>query len=73
MHQLSVSNQYAVSDAQNWMNHICGSHELIVKKSQHLNFQHEYVRLANDSVSLGYIQYGTDVSIVNEKSCIVIA
>lgn len=67
MHQLSVSNQYAVSDAQNWMNHICGSHELIVKKSQHLNFQHEYVRLANDSVSLGYIQYGTDVSIVNEK------
>nr|WP_174505880.1 AraC family transcriptional regulator [Acinetobacter sp. Marseille-Q1620] len=67
INQLSVSTKFDVTDARNWMNDICGQHDLIVKQQSKLNFQHEFARLANNSIALGYVQYGTDAAIVNEK------
>lgn len=68
--QLSLSTQLVVSEARDWMNTICGNHELIVPRQHKLNFQHQYVRLStnHNALSLGYIQYGTDVGIVNAKT-----
>ncbi|WP_171263373.1 AraC family transcriptional regulator [Acinetobacter sp. ANC 4648] len=68
--RLSISAQLAVSEAQHWMNNICGKHELIVPRQHKLNFQHQYARLStsSDALSFGYIQYGTDVGIVNAKT-----
>lgn len=65
--QLSLSTQLNVSEARNWMNNICGQHDLVVKNHAKLNFQHEFAKFKHDSIALGYIQYGTDASIINEK------
>lgn len=67
INQLSISTKFEISDAQNWMKNICGQHDLIVKNKNKLSFQHEFVHLAPNSTALGYVKYGTDVSIVNEK------
>lgn len=67
MNQFSVSTQFSVGDARTWMNQICGQHDLIVKKKSQLSFQHEYIRLSDQAMALGYVQYGTDATILNEK------
>lgn len=67
MNQFAVSTQFNVGDARTWMNQICGQHDLIVKNKHQLSFQHEYVRLSEQAMALGYVQYGTDATILNEK------
>lgn len=67
MNQFSVSTQFNVGDARTWMNQICGQHDLIVKNTRQLSFQHEYIRLSEQAMALGYVQYGTDATILNEK------
>lgn len=68
--QLLRSTQLAVAGARDWMDHICGQHELIVPRQHKLNFQHQYAHLSSNTnaLSLGYVQYGTDVGIVNAKT-----
>ena len=67
MNQFSISTQFNVGDARTWMNQICGQHDLIVKNTHQLSFQHEYIRLSEQAMALGYVQYGTDATILNEK------
>lgn len=51
------------SNAQSWMETICGPHQLQVSAPQRLQFRHSATVLKSMSTVLGHIQYGTDVRI----------
>jgi AraC-like DNA-binding protein len=52
-----------VQGAQAWMVNICGPHELKASSPQRLHFQHAGNILKSMSTVIGYIEYGTDVTI----------
>lgn len=52
-----------VRGAQAWMVNICGPHELKASSPQRLHFQHAGNVLKSMSTVIGYIEYGTDVTI----------
>ena len=52
-----------LSSAQAWMANICGPHELKATCPQRLHFQHAGSVLKSMSTVIGYIEYGTDVTI----------
>jgi len=52
-----------VQGAQAWMVNICGPHELKASSPHRLHFQHAGNILKSMSTVIGYIEYGTDVTI----------
>lgn len=55
--------------AQTWMSEICGPHGLKVHANRPLQFRHSGNVLQSRSTTIGYVEYGTDVSIlVNEPT-----
>jgi AraC-like DNA-binding protein len=52
-----------LQNAQAWMVNICGPHELKASYPQRLHFQHAGNVLKSMSTVIGYIEYGTDVTI----------
>lgn len=49
--------------ARDWMAEICGPHGLRVHSPQHLQFHHSGTVLRAMSTTLGYVEYGTDVTV----------
>ena len=49
--------------ARDWMAGICGPHELEVSRPQRLHFQHSGNVLRAMATTLGYVEYGTDVTV----------
>jgi AraC-like DNA-binding protein len=49
--------------ARDWMAAICGPHWLRVHSPQHLQFHHSGTVLRAMSTTLGYVEYGTDVTV----------
>lgn len=55
--------RHDLQSAQAWMANICGPHELKASCPQRLHFQHAGSVLKSMSTVIGYIEYGTDVTI----------
>lgn len=55
------ADHYDLASAQAWMDSICGPHQLTVSSPRKMHFKH-FGRMINSS-ALGYIEYGTDVTI----------
>lgn len=55
--------RHDLQSAQAWMANICGPHELKTSSPQRLHFQHDGNVLKSMSTVIGYIEYGTDVTI----------
>lgn len=55
--------RHDLQSAQAWMANICGPHELKASCPQRLHFQHAGNVLKSMSTVIGYIEYGTDVTI----------
>jgi AraC-like DNA-binding protein len=55
--------RHDLQSAQAWMANICGPHELKASSPQRLHFQHAGNVLKSMSTVIGYIEYGTDVTI----------
>jgi AraC-like DNA-binding protein len=55
--------RHDLRSAQVWMANICGPHGLKASSPQHLHFQHAGNILKSMSTVIGYIEYGTDVTI----------
>ena len=55
--------RHDLQSAQAWMANICGPHELKASCPQRMHFQHAGNVLKSMSTVIGYIEYGTDVTI----------
>lgn len=55
--------RHDLQSAQAWMSNICGPHELKASYPQRMHFQHAGNVLKSMSTVIGYIEYGTDVTI----------
>ncbi|MBA4501340.1 AraC family transcriptional regulator [Marinobacterium marinum] len=51
------------SDAISWMSNICGPHDLRVHDAHKMHFRHVGNILNSTTTAIGYIEYGTDVTV----------
>lgn len=51
------------SGAQAWMEHVCGPHSLRATHPQNIQFRHSAKVFNSFSTTLGFIEYGTDVTV----------
>lgn len=72
MSMINASNQrdihadrYDLAGAQAWMSQICGPHRLGAQRPSNMRFRHVGRKL--QSTTLGFIEYGTDVTIAIEE------
>ncbi|MDE3737889.1 AraC family transcriptional regulator [Pseudomonas resinovorans] len=57
------ADRYDLAGARSWMSNICGPHHLKVAKPERIQFHHSGNVLPSMSTTLGYVEYGTDVTI----------
>lgn len=57
------AQRHDLDGARDWMAAICGPHWLQVRSSDPLQFHHSGTVLRSTATSLGYIEYGTDVTV----------
>lgn len=62
--------RHDLQSAQAWMTNICGPHGLKASSPQRLHFQHAGNILKSMSTVIGYIEYGTDVTIDIDASAL---
>lgn len=62
--------RHDLQSAQAWMANICGPHGLKASSPQRLHFQHAGNILKSMSTVIGYIEYGTDVTIDIDASAL---
>ncbi|MFC4520217.1 AraC family transcriptional regulator [Cupriavidus pinatubonensis] len=55
--------RHDLEGARDWMAAICGPHGLQVRSPQQLNFHHSGMVMRSMASTLGYVEYGTDVTI----------
>ncbi|QSR33474.1 AraC family transcriptional regulator [Marinobacterium iners] len=60
--KLSADIQDTVG-AVSWMSNICGPHDLQVYNSRRMHFRHVGNILSSTTTAIGYIEYGTDVTV----------
>ncbi|MDN0083203.1 helix-turn-helix domain-containing protein [Crenobacter sp. SG2305] len=63
-HRGISAQSHDLDSARDWMASICGPHGLEVQAPQRLQFQHSGNVLRSMATTLGYVEYGTDVTIV---------
>ncbi|MDF0730126.1 helix-turn-helix domain-containing protein [Pseudomonas entomophila] len=57
------ADRYDLAGARSWMSDICGPHMLKASKPNRIQFHHSGNVLRSTSTLLGYVEYGTDVTI----------
>ena len=57
------ADRYDLAGARSWMSNICGPHHLKAAKPERIQFHHSGNVLPSMSTTLGYVEYGTDVTI----------
>jgi AraC-like DNA-binding protein len=63
------ANRYDLAGACSWMSDICGPHRLDASRPERIQFRHSGNVLPTTATTLGYVEYGTDVSIgIGEES-----
>ncbi|CAB3810244.1 hypothetical protein LMG28688_07200 [Paraburkholderia caffeinitolerans] len=55
--------RHDLEGARNWMETICGPHALQVRNPKQLNFHHSGTVMRSMASTLGYVEYGTDVTV----------
>lgn len=58
-----VADRFDLAGARSWMSEVCGPHVLRASKPERIQFHHSGNVLRSTSTILGYVQYGTDVTI----------
>lgn len=57
------ADRYDLAGARSWMSNICGPHHLKAARPERIQFHHSGNVLPSMSTTLGYVEYGTDVTI----------
>ena len=57
------ADRYDLAGARSWMSDICGPHRLEASRPERIQFRHFASVLPSTATTLGYVEYGTDVSI----------
>lgn len=57
------ADRYDLAGARSWMANICGPHNLKAARPERIQFHHSGNVLPSMSTTLGYVEYGTDVTI----------
>lgn len=57
------ADHYDLAAARSWMSNICGPHQLKASKPNSIQFHHSGNVLKSMSTTLGYVEYGTDVTV----------
>lgn len=64
LHSRDISaDRFDLAGARSWMSQVCGPHVLRASKPERIQFHHSGNVLRSTSTILGYVQYGTDVTI----------
>lgn len=58
-----MADTHNTRDAISWMSNICGPHDLTVEDARKMHFRHVGNILNSTSTAIGYIEYGTDVTV----------
>lgn len=58
-----MADIHDAGDAVSWMSNICGPHDLTVHNANRMHFRHVGNILNSTTTAIGYIEYGTDVTV----------
>jgi AraC-like DNA-binding protein len=61
------ANYSDLGNAHDWMASICGPHSLRVSRPENLSFRQSGMVLRSMSTTIGYVEYGTDVTVAVHK------